>query len=285
MENNVIYKLFLQQSALNESRKNFDYPVNSLFENTSPFRLINIIGKNTLFIFAIGLIILYSWFIRANISLGAIFGLLFLGFIFYLYYSYQFYNIKDYAIDKQQKINFLANILSKDNLEPIEGTEFFSKNFFGIDLQRLRNFLYFNPAVVDFYYNNKIFIEHSYLNYARSLRSINMMIILTNDMLLGLDNRKNQYTMLEQLRESCLNYWQAIIYGVPSTTATNNKFQESLSVLEQLTQNLINQAQEKIEQQNAQSGINMEYFPIYKGGPKPNDVGTYGYNDHFNFFN
>ena len=285
MENNVIYKLFLQQSALNESRKNYDYPVESLFKNMSPFYLFNIIGKNRLFFFAIVLIVIYSWFIRANINLGAIFGLFFLGFIFYIYYTYQFYGIKEYAIDKQQKINFLADILSKDNLDPIEGTEFFNKNFFLIDYGRLRNFLYFNPAVVDFYYNNKDFINHSYLNYARSLRCINMMIILTSDITAGLANRGNQYTMLEMLRERCLNYWQAIIYGVPSTNATNNKFQESLNVLEQLTQNLIDNAAKKIDQQNTENGINMAYYPIYKGGPKPNDVNSYGFNSHFNFFN
>ena len=96
MESNVIYKIFLRDSALNQASQNYNAPIKNIFEKINPFQLFNILGKNNLFIFGIVLLILYSWFIRANISLGAIFGFLFLGFIFYLFYQYQYYSIKDY---------------------------------------------------------------------------------------------------------------------------------------------------------------------------------------------
>ena len=80
MESNIIYKIFLRESALNQATQNYDAPIKNIFEKINPFQLFNILGKNNLFIFGILLLILYSWFIRANISLGAIFGFLFLGF-------------------------------------------------------------------------------------------------------------------------------------------------------------------------------------------------------------
>jgi hypothetical protein len=85
MESNVIYKIFLKDSALNQASQTNEAPIRNIFEKINPFQLFNILGKNNLFIFGILLLILYSWFIRANISLGAIFGFLFLGFIFYMY--------------------------------------------------------------------------------------------------------------------------------------------------------------------------------------------------------
>ena len=284
MESNVIYKIFLKDSALNQASQNYDAPIKNIFEKINPFQLFNILGKNNLFIFGIILLVLYSWFIRANISLGAIFGFLFLGFIFYLFYQYQFYSIKDYTVDKQEKQNFISNILSKNNDSPIEGTFFLSPNFFELDDNVLRNYIYFNPAVVDFFYSNKDLTKYSYRNFAMALRYINTMILLQEYILGGLANRGNQLTEIEFLRKKCLNSWQAIIYNLPSSNAMNEKHKNTMNLLTELTQKIINDCYKKVEQQNAQDGINMDYYPIVRNGPEANDVGTFGYNDHYDFF-
>ena len=284
MESNVIYKTFLRDSALNQASQSYNTPIKNIFESINPFQLINIIGKNNLFIFGIGLLILYSWFIRANISLGAIFGLFFLGFIFYLFYQYQFYSIKDYTVDKQQKQNFISNILSKNNDFPIEGTLFLSPNFFELDDNVLRNYIYFNPAVVDFFYSNKNLIKYSYRNFALSLEYINAIIILQQYILAGVNNRGAQLKEIEFLRKQCLNNWQSVIYNLPSSNAMNEKHKNSMNLLAELTQKIINDCYKKVEQQNAQDGINMEYYQIVRNAPEANDVGTFGYNNHFDFF-
>jgi hypothetical protein len=284
MESNVIYKIFLKDSALNQASQTYDAPIKNIFEKINPFQLFNILGKNNLFIFGIVLIILYSWFIRANISLGAIFGFLFLGIIFYMYYQYQYYAIKDYTVDKQEKQNFISNILSKNNDSLIEGSFFLSPDFFELDENMLQNYIYFNPAVVDFYYSNKVLIKYSYRNFAMSLRYINNMILLQQYILGGLANRGNQLTEIEFLRKKCLNSWQAVIYNLPSSNAMNEKYKISMNLLAELTQKIINDCQKKVEQQNAQEGINMSYYPIVRNAPEANDVGTYGYNDHYDFF-
>ena len=284
MESNIIYKIFLRDSALNQASQSYDAPIKNIFEKINPFQLFNIIGKNNLFIFGIGLLILYSWFIRANISLGAIFGFLFLGFIFYLFFQYQYYSIKDYTVDKQEKQNFISNILSKNNDFPIEGTLFSSPDFFELDDDVTRNYVYINPAVVDFYYSNKELIKYSFRNFAMSLRYINTMIHLQQYILGGLANRGNQITELEFLRKKCLNSWQSVVYNLPSSNAMNQKHKNSMDLLAELTQKIINDCYKKVEQQNAQEGINMSYYPIVRNAPEANDVGTYGYNSHYDFF-
>ena len=111
------------------------------------------------------------------------------------------------------------------------------------------------------------------------------MSLLLNDILTGVANRGNQIEELEYLRQQCLNYWQAVIYKLPSTRVSYLKYQESLKILGELTQKYIENAQIKIEEQNGKDGINTEYYPIIKTGPKANDVGTFGFNPHFDFFN
>jgi hypothetical protein len=57
-----------------------------------------------------------------------------------------------------------------------------------------------------------------------------------------------------------------------------------MKILEELTQKMIDNAELKIMQQNAKDGINMAYYPIYKGGPEPNDTKSFNYSTHFDFF-
>lgn len=280
----TILKNYLQTSSLLNNQQNTNNTIHRLFENVSPFTLFNIIGKNELLIVAVILLVFYAWFIRVEIKLGAVFGMFFLGFLYYIYYNYKYYSIRDYTIDKNDKNEFLSKILSKNNINPIEGTLIYGKNSLNLESNDMKSYLNFNPAGVDFYYENRELIQYSYLNYMNSIIAFNYMTKLYNEMLFGLKNRGNQYKELLDLRQECLNSWQSMIYKLPSSTSMNEKHSNSMNVLEQLTQNYINGAQEKIEQQNASDGINTEYFPIVKSGPMENDTSSYGYNNHYDFF-
>jgi uncharacterized Fe-S cluster-containing radical SAM superfamily enzyme len=110
------------------------------------------------------------------------------------------------------------------------------------------------------------------------------MIILNQELLAGLTNRGNQYENFLELRDSALNYFQAIITTLPSSKATNRKYQDSLNILQELLQKMVENIQKKIEIQNDKQGVNTEYYPIYRGGAKANDTSSYGYNAHFNVF-
>ena len=285
MDTNIILKDFLHTSAENNARLRTRNQLDEIFIDINPFKLFNILGKNQLFIFAIIMLIIYAWFIRANISLGAILGVLVLGFGYYLYFRYTYYQVKDFTVDKQNKVQLLAEVLSETNYFPEEGTVFTSNQYFNLNEDTNRNYLYFNPAVVDFYFSNKDFLNFSYFNFAKSLQYMNQMIILQNQMLIGVNHRGNQLEAIEYLRQQCLNYWQAIIYTLPSANVANSKYKTSLDTLTELTQKIIDDCILKVEQQNATNGMNTWYYPIQKTGPKPNDVGTYGYNNHFDFFN
>lgn len=279
-----ILKNYLQLSSLLNYQQYTTNTVDRLFDNVSPFTLFNIIGKNELLIVGVILLIFYAWFIRVEIKLGAVFGMFFLGFLYYIYFNYKYYSIREYTIDKNDKNEFLSQILSKNNIDPIEGTLIYGKNSLNLTSNDTKSYLNFNPAGIDFYYDNRELIQYSYLNYMNSLVSFNYMTKIYNEMLFGLINRGNQYKELLNLRQECLNSWQSMIYKLPSSTSMNEKHLNGMNILEKLTQKYIDGAQEKIEQQNEINGINTEYFPIVKNGPMENDTSSYGYNNHYDFF-
>ena len=120
-----------------------------------------------------------------------------------------------------------------------------------------------------------------------SLQHINNMIKIEKQIELAegnIENRGTYYSIITFLEKKCLNSFQSCIYKLPSSTAINKSYETNMDFLHSITQNIVNNVKKEIKNQNKKEGINIEYFPIYDGGPKDNDIGTYGYNKHYDFF-
>ena len=283
MSSNIILKFLLNNISEKTNRDQYDESVSKPIKNLSTFELVNIVGRNRLFMFGIVLFIAFAFFLRTNITIGVLFGFIFLSAIYYIYYNYLVYDIEKFTKDKEEKINFLNTILNKGNDTLSDSLLSDSDNWveFG---EENKSYLYINPVVVDFYYKNKYLLEYSYNSFAKSLMHMNSMIKLEKQIEMGLENRGNQYSLLKMIESKCLNAFQACIYALPSSTAMNEAYKNNIKFLQRITQNIIEKAKKKIEEQNSKQGIDTEYYPIYSGGASANDVGTYGYNDHYNFF-
>jgi len=285
---NIILKILLKNlSVLSEE---FDRKINidKTFENIGKFEMLNIMGRNKLFSVAILMFIIFGYFLHSNITIGVLFGFILVVCIYYIFIEKEKENIKLYVNNKQGQLDFLNNILSDNNTSAVDGAMNISKYYINTDFRRTKSYLYLNPVVVEFYYSMRRNSQWSFLNYQRSLQCVNLLIFLKEQILNGLAYRKYQYKELLDLRKECLNYYQAIIitYPVSETPLTGNtvKFNESMKILQDLTQNIIDEAAKKIEEQNVVSGINTEYTPIHLSGPAPDDTKTRDYNDHFDFF-
>ena len=111
------------------------------------------------------------------------------------------------------------------------------------------------------------------------------MILINEQIQLNVNNLKNQYNELLLLQNLCLNYFQSIIYSLPTTSITNKKFSDSLKILQEITNNIIDKSENKIKEINKKNGININYFPLYKNEIKPNDTKSFNYNNTFDFYN
>ena len=78
-------------------------------------------------------------------------------------------------------------------------------------------------------------------------------------MLRGVAYRKYQFEVLQGLRKKCLNYFQAIImtYPISETPESGNyiKFTESLRILQEITQNIIDEARKKVKKAEPGDGL------------------------------
>lgn len=284
---NIILKtLFSNLSWL--SQKQYYQEGRDVLENIGTFELYNIMDKNKLFFFGILMFLLFGYFLHSKITLGVIFGFILVVIIYYIFLLKDREDINDYITEQKEKLNFLNDILSIDNTSAIDGTMEFSAYYIDLGFNRKLSYLYLNPMAVEFYYSVRRNIQWSYKNFQRSLQFMNLLIFLKSQILRGLAYRKYQFEELQYLRKECLNSFQAIIYTYPNSEIPSSgsyiKFTESLKILQEITQNIIDEATKKIEEQNITSGINTEYTPIIKVGPRPDDTRTREYNPHYDFF-
>ena len=283
--NNIILKYFLRNSAINSSKKEYNSHTENMFKNIRKLNIINIIGKNKLFICFIILFVLFGGLIRINIKIHIFFCLIIIIILFYLYYNYEISNIKNYTINNEQKLNFIDSILLNSPYDTEEGSFSINPNWIQLNNYNTKSYIYKNPICIEFYYNNRELIKYNILNYQKSLQSINAMIIINEQIQIGVNNLGNQYEVLLYLQKMCLNYFQSIIYNLPSTQVTNLKFTESLKILHEITNEIVNKTKNKIKETNKKNGININYYPIYDNQPAPNDTKSFNFNDHFDFFN
>ena len=280
----IVLKNFFNKFGDLNSQKLYNESTNQAFRDLNIFKILNIIGKNKLFAFAIIMLILFGIMKNININLSIIFSFVFVLGIYYIYFRYNYDTIVDFTRDKEEQLYFLNTILSDTTIPQNEGSTNLNKNNIDYEDYVKESFLYINPMIIEFYYVNRRYITTSYHNFRKSLQSANDMIALNEDIQIGIKNKKNQYEMLLDLQKDCLNYFQSVIYGVSSTNVSNNRFQNSIKLLHEITNNIVNDAAQKIKEQNEKDGYNTNYYPIYQDAPKPNDTTSFNYNNQFDFF-
>lgn len=176
--------------------------------------------------------------------------------IIYYYYAYTNY-INEYI----DKINFLNYILENRN-----------------------TYLHYDKNIVDFYYNNRFYIDNDLSNYRDSLKNTNLL--LTNSY--NIQNNIMNYP--EQLFENsyiyykeALNYLHSTIYKLTSQCKENNLYYNNLTTLKYLLDKHINIISNiikaKLPNVNINSIINPSNIHLQ------NDIDDkYYYNPHFSFF-
>ena len=145
----------------------------------------------------------------------------------------------------KKKYYFLNTILSDSSYNSKNNTLTENDNFIDLNNYSVKSYLYKNPICVQFYYNNKELIKYSIYNFQQSLKSINAMILINEQIQLNVNNLKNQYDELLLLQNLCLNYFQSIIYSLPTSNLTDSKFTESLNILQEITNNIIDKSIKK----------------------------------------
>ena len=131
-------------------------------------------------------------------------------------------------------------------------------------LYDIREFRYYNPA-----------------NFRKLVFIIDHFLKIVQDMEKGVKHMGENYQIAVDYKYRALNCLHSIIYKMPHSTATNNKFHTALSKLEDLLNFHLNNIYQYMVYGYGQEGININTKFIYKNQPAPKDS---SFDKHYEFF-
>ena len=144
------------------------------------------------------------------------------------YLNYEINNLKNYTKNNEEKLLFLNTILSNSSYNSKNNTLTENDNFIDLDNYSTKSYLYSAYLCKIGFFSIVKLIKPVYTTLV--FRCINAMILINEQIQLNVNNLKNQYNFI--VYSIHLKFFQSIIYSLPTTIITNNKFTKSLKILQ-----------------------------------------------------
>lgn len=182
----------------------------------------------------------------------------------YLYFTYR--NVGT----NKHKLDFLNNILFTPNVQPFE----------------TKSYLEYDPKLIDFYYDNRWYINSNLTAYRKSLRAVNNLLRLEYNL------EQNTMAYPEQLYENAyLHYKEALnnlhssIYKMIAQTVNNDIFNNNLTILEKMLKKHIKNIQQSVIKCGYNLyDINIDSYINPSNEECKDDTKAPGYSPNYSFF-
>ena len=170
----------------------------------------------------------------------------------------------------KQKNLFLNDIMFEANFNPFD----------------VKTYLPIDPEIIDFYYNNRWYINYNLSAYRKSLQATNNFLKikyeLTNKLLLYPEqNYRNAFIEYKE----ALNNLHSSIYKMTSHEMNNNIFNDNLKILKKLLKAHLNDIQKNVLKNNYnERDINIWSIVNPTNIEMENDTKAINYSPHYSFF-
>ena len=233
------------------------------------YKNISNTSNNELFIYFIIVILVFFGISKYTISLNIIFSIIVSYGLLYFILSKDNYIKEIYNNNTELKLRFLENLMINKS-----------------DNQQLTSYLYLNPPIIEFYYNTRENITYNMSNFRESLISVNNMLML-DEQSKDLNNPFSAYISIQELSTETLNHYQSIIHSMPYNKEVFDKFNKSLSILQSLLLNIVNNVKKKCQNKNKRN-ITTDTIPdsilANESVIKSDDTKSYKYSNNYNFY-
>lgn len=129
------------------------------------------------------------------------------------------YTTNKSIVDNQKKLDFLNSIIHNNNEEP-----FNTESYLDLD-----------PKIVDFYYNNRWYIDYNLTAYRKSLEASNNLLKIVYNLRNNLMNHPEQlYENAYMIYKEALNNLHSSIYKMVSQSMNNSIFNDNLIILKKI---------------------------------------------------
>jgi hypothetical protein len=179
-----------------------------------------------------------------------------------------FASIYYYKNEFNKKLDFLKELFYNGNEEDYDG----------------RSYLSMDPNIIDFFYDNKFYINDNLTSYRKSLENANNLLRIRYEVDENLMREPEQLyrTSLMEKRES-LNNFHSLVYKLVSHDVNNQIFYNNLERLKILLDKNINHIKYRLKQYN-NNQINIWSIPNIDAIGDENDMDDKYYSKNFSFY-
>jgi hypothetical protein len=124
-----------------------------------------------------------------------------------------------------------------------------------------KSYLYLNPLIVEFFYNIRNYSQYNISSYVNSLLHTNNVIGIDYQSRIGLYNKYDNYEVAITESKKALNELNSIIYNLPSSLISYNKFKDSIKILHGLLNQHLRKISILFKNTNKLEDINIEKMP------------------------
>ena len=197
----------------------------------NPYKVLSTLPSNSLLFYFFIVIIIYGLFKNKNIGPNEIFILLVSVIVVYMLSYNNYSSFLKFTFTKNNELNFLNNIMYNGQ-KVIKGDilNFGDNN----GLYQKKSYLYYDPLISSLMYNIKEYTQENIQSYSNCLRNINSLLKLS------FESKNISHSFLENFqsviieKNKALNELSSMIYLIPTSTITYEKFNKSIKVLHEL---------------------------------------------------
>lgn len=193
------------------------------------FNILNTIPSNNVMFYFFLVLIIYAFLRSREIRINDIFIFLVCVLVVYLLIQKDYVNFIKFTDNKKIQIKFLEKLLFNNNSyeTAIIGGESLTINSPNIKT----SYFYYDPIIIEFYYNIRDVINYDISSYINSLTHTNNLLKISYQSNILKENLKENYEQAIIEKDKALNFLSYMIFNVPTNNITYNKYKDSLNIL------------------------------------------------------
>ena len=256
MAENIIFENVIDKINLTSTNINSYFDKIDLY-NINIYDLFRKIPKYNLIIYIFILFLIYNFITRLTIRLNDILFFFISISLIYFLIKKDYTNFINYVDDKKIQLDFLHKLIFN---KEFKYSSSLNTIITPMDLINI-SYLYLNPLIVDFYYNLRNGITYNISAYIDSVIHANNVIGLEYQFTIGINKTYLNYQVaIEEVKES-LNNFNSMLYNMPSTIVSYNKFKESMKILHKLLNSHIDKIGKILKSENKLKEIDLFKMP------------------------
>ena len=223
-----IFNKYLEDSS-NTNQKIEEFLNKSEYYLPNIVNTLNFIPNYNIIIYTFIVFSIYALFKNRNIKINDIFILLISVIIIYILIQKDQVNFIKFNDNKKIQIKFLEKLMFSSNNYSIgiiggESLSMFVSN-------KKESFLYFDPVIIEFYYNIREFINYDISAYINSLKASNNLLKLCYQADKLQYNLKENFEQVIIEKNNALNHLSYLTFRIPKDELYYKKYRDSINIL------------------------------------------------------